>query len=279
MAAYTVVFVVQGEGRGHLSQALAMKELMAEMDISIEAIFLGKSNQRKAIPEYFLKAFEGLITEFVSPNFLHDKDGKGIKVAESLLLSAINLPKYIVTSIKLAKQVNRLNSDFVINFYEPLIGLSQLFTSLRMPLIGIAHQYLSIHPKFDLPPKPAFDKNGLKTLSFISQIGSTLNLALSFYPFKDYPSRKIKVVPPLLRNRLSSLEVENEDFYLVYILNAGYAKDVIEFNMAYPNVKMECFWDDYSKPSPYQASSSLTFYHLSDVLFLEKLAKCLILDL
>jgi uncharacterized protein (TIGR00661 family) len=269
----TVIFVVQGEGRGHLSQALAMKSIVAKIGLTIVKVYVGRSSQR-LLPSYFTKEFDGLITEFESPNFLIDEKGKGIKVAESLWLSFLNLPKYITFSIGLANKVNKLNADLVINFYEPLLGLSQFFKKIHAPVISLAHQFFSLHPKFPMPPKPKFDKNGLKVLSYISGKGSDALLALSFYEFENFEKRNILVVPPLLRPALFQLKSSDEGYYLVYLLNKGYAQDIIDWQRQNPDIQIEIFWDDFSKPKEWVPQKNLRFNHLDAELFLKKMAKC-----
>ncbi|MFY0675564.1 MAG: UDP- glucuronosyltransferase [Bacteroidia bacterium] len=271
--AQTVIFVVQGEGRGHLSQALAMKSIMSNLHLSIVKVFVGRSSQR-LLPEYFVKEFDGLIEEFESPNFLIDEKGKGIKVAKSLWLSFINLPKYISYSIRMAGKVNDFNADLVINFYEPLLGLSQFFKKINAPIVSLAHQFFSLHPKFEMPPKPNFDKNGLKVLSYITGKGSNTLLALSFYKFENYGKRNLKVVPPLLRPALFQLSSADDGYFLIYLLNKGYAQEIIEWQKLNPNTRLEIFWDDFSKPKRWSPQENIGFNHLDANLFLEKMSKC-----
>lgn len=45
-----VIFVVQGEGRGHLTQALALRQILLHEGHEIVKVLVGKSKNRK-IPE------------------------------------------------------------------------------------------------------------------------------------------------------------------------------------------------------------------------------------
>lgn len=269
----TVIFVVQGEGRGHLSQALAMKSIVSKLNLEIVKVYVGRSSQR-LLPNYFVNDFRGLIEEFDSPNFLIDEKGKGIKVTKSLWHSFLNLPKYISFSIRLAKRVNRINADLVVNFYEPLLGLSQFFKKIHAPIVSLAHQFFSLHPNFEMPSKPRFDKNGLKVLSYISGKGSEYKLALSFYEFENCEQRRIKVVPPLLRPAIFQLESKDQGYFLVYLLNKGYAQEIIDWQKENPEIRIEVFWDDFSKPKKWNPQKNLRFNHLDAHLFLEKMASC-----
>lgn len=48
-----VIFVIQGEGRGHLTQALALKQMLLHEDHEVVKVLVGKSKNR-VIPEFFM---------------------------------------------------------------------------------------------------------------------------------------------------------------------------------------------------------------------------------
>lgn len=64
-----VIFVVQGEGRGHLTQALALKQQLLREGHEVVKVLVGKSKNRE-IPEFFKTQIESPIEMFLSPNFL-----------------------------------------------------------------------------------------------------------------------------------------------------------------------------------------------------------------
>lgn len=268
-----VVFVVQGEGRGHLSQALAMQRLIKSFGLELVAVFVGRSSVRQ-LPDYFVDHLDVVHEEFQSPNFLTDKNNQGIRVAYSIWLSALRLPRYIATSRKLAKKINALAPDVVINFYDPLVGLSQLFVKIKAPILSIAHQYMVMHPQFKMPKKPIGDRMGLRLLTYISQIGSAEKLALSFYEFPNIEKRGLRVVPPLLRENVLKARTSNGDFILVYVLNSGYADEIIQWQAAHKDVIVHCFWDRWEMENPYSPQENLYFHHLSGSQFIERMANC-----
>lgn len=269
-----VVFVVQGEGRGHLSQALAFSQMLKNWDFDLVSVFVGRS-QLRSLPGYFSSKIGAPITEFSSPNFTPDKNNQGIKVAESLAKGALNLPRYLNISRKLVKDIHSLKPDIVINFYEPLVGLSQLIWKLKVPLVSVGHQYMIYHPDFKMPAKPRFDRLGLKVLTFISQMGTDLRLALSFYPKTS--GKRLKVVPPLLRREVTKLRSTEHGHILIYVLNSGYAEEVMAWHQQHKDKEVHCFWDNYEKPNPYIPWDNLHFHHLHDEMFLEKMGGCSVL--
>lgn len=46
-----VIFVIQGEGRGHLTQALALKQMLLHEGHEVVKVLVGKSKNR-VIPEF-----------------------------------------------------------------------------------------------------------------------------------------------------------------------------------------------------------------------------------
>ncbi len=57
------IFIVQGEGRGHMSQAMALKEYLEDAGHTIESVFAG-NRASDAIPTYFAEFFHGQVRSF-----------------------------------------------------------------------------------------------------------------------------------------------------------------------------------------------------------------------
>lgn len=85
-----VMFVIQGEGRGHLTQALALKEMLLHSGHEVVDVMVGKSKNRE-IPGFFQEKIGMPITLFNSPNFVPSKENRKFSlyksVAYNLLLS------------------------------------------------------------------------------------------------------------------------------------------------------------------------------------------------
>lgn len=52
-----VLFVVQGEGRGHMTQAISMKQILEGNDFQVCGVLVGSSNRRE-IPHFFIQQFQ-----------------------------------------------------------------------------------------------------------------------------------------------------------------------------------------------------------------------------
>lgn len=64
-----VLFIVQGEGRGHLTQAITMEELLRRNGHEVVEVLVGKSNLR-CLPGFFNRSIQAPVKRFLSPNFL-----------------------------------------------------------------------------------------------------------------------------------------------------------------------------------------------------------------
>ena len=64
-----VLFIVQGEGRGHLTQAITLEEILRRNGHEVVEVLVGKSNTRR-LPGFFNRSIQAPVKRFLSPNFL-----------------------------------------------------------------------------------------------------------------------------------------------------------------------------------------------------------------
>ena len=64
-----ILFIVQGEGRGHLTQAISLEKLLRDNGHDVVEILVGKSEARR-LPGFFVRSVHAPIKQFTSPNFL-----------------------------------------------------------------------------------------------------------------------------------------------------------------------------------------------------------------
>ena len=62
------LFTVQGEGRGHFTQALALASILRKQGHEVIAVLVGKSDNRQ-IPAFFTDKINAPVASFNSPNF------------------------------------------------------------------------------------------------------------------------------------------------------------------------------------------------------------------
>lgn len=73
------VLVVQGEGRGHMTQAISLYELLLSQGHTVSAVILGSGGKRD-IPQFFFDKVKVPIHQLISPNFSCDKNNKYIRL-------------------------------------------------------------------------------------------------------------------------------------------------------------------------------------------------------
>ena len=81
-------------------------------------------------------------------------------------------------------------------------------------------------------------------------------------------------MPPLLREEILMVEPKDGDYILGYIVNAGFAEEVMSWHLAHPEVKLHFFWDNKSYGDVYKVDDTLTFYYLDDKEFIRQMAGC-----
>lgn len=265
-----VAFVVQGEGRGHMTQALSMKAMLEKAGHQIVGVLVGQSSVR-SIPTFFLDKLGKVPTVFPSPNFITDASQKGIRVAYSIWKNLGMAGKFIRSLRIIEKQLIKWDAELVINFYEPLMGLYSFLGYRKIPMVAVAHQYVYLHKAFQFPKAGAMQRRALTNFTKITSAGASLRLAISLYPMEGKVDG-IQVVPPLLRSQLFGLQARQSDYYLVYLLNTGYIDEILEFHRKYPKVKLHCFTDRKEVKDEMVIDDTLTFHQLSDEKFLRLMA-------
>ena len=268
------LFVVQGEGRGHLTQAMALRRMLRGADHRVEGVVVGKS-QGKAVPDFFREAFDAPVTLVESPGFVSDGADRSVRPWATLLHEVSRTPTFWRSLATLDAAIDRHEPDVVVNFFEPLVGFYAMSHRLDVPVVAVAHQYMFLHPAYRFPPGRRIQRWTARAFARLTAWGATRRLALSLYPAPDCPQDHLFVLPPLLRGELfRQPEGRREPFFLVYILNSGYAEEVIRWHERHPSVPLHCFWDRPDAAPVEAYDETLTFHQLDDKKFLAYMAHC-----
>lgn len=267
------VFIVQGEGRGHMTQAIALSKMLRKNNHTLSKIIVGTSPSR-SIPEYFIRKIGAPVIQLESPNFVKDKKQKSVNLSLTLFQTLWKSNTYRKNIKILSHIIADENPDVIINFYDFLAGFYNFWYRPKSKFICIAHQYLISHPQFTFPKGKIMDRMILKLANHITRLNADKVLALSFQYFKESMTKNIIVTPPLLRDEVLELNIKTEDYLLIYIVNAGYGEEIESFHRKNPHIPLICFWDNDKKPSKYVICENLIFHQLNDQLFSEKMAAC-----
>lgn len=268
-----ILFVVQGEGRGHMTQAIALHDILSRKGHSVCAVLMGSSN-RRTVPDYFSKQVHCPIHLVQSPNFVTDKDDKGIRLWKTIYQNFLNTKTFINSLDQIHQLVVTHQPDIILNFYDLLGGIYNYFYKPKAKFIAIGHQYLAFHPCFPFAKGSMIQKQLFILNTKITALGADKMIALSFWDCPQEAGSKVLVWPPLLRGKIKDLKTKSDPFYLIYIVNSGYGQEILEMARKNKKIHIEVFWDHKEMPVKYQPLPNLIFHRVNDQLFLEKMAAC-----
>ena len=267
------LFIVQGEGRGHMTQAISLSQKLADWGHTLVAVCIGKS-ERREVPPFVHQKITAPIYLFESPNFVTDRGQKSILLGKTISRNLAHLPKFRKSLALLDEQVKKYQPDVILNFYDMLAGFYNLLYRPQCRFWVIGHQYLIRHPEFPFAIGDPLGKFLFRLNTAITAFGADKTISLSFRKYAPLSKQDFHVVPPLLRRELEGLQSTHGDFFLAYMVNPGYGEEIISFAQKNPKVRIEAFWDNRSQPDGYSPSPNLVFHQVSDSLFLEKMAQC-----
>lgn len=268
-----VLFVVQGEGRGHLTQAITMEDLLRRNGHEVVEVLVGKSNSRH-LPGFFNRSIQAPVNRFLSPNFLPTPANKRVSLSRSVAYNVMKLPVYLKSMHYIHRRIEESGAELVINFYELLTGLTYLLFRPSIPQISIGHQYLFLHRDFEFPDKNGVNLWLLRFFTRLTCIGAQEKLALSFHAMGDDEDAHIRVVPPLLRREVLSCESLEGDYLHGYMVNSGFGENIRKWHDNHPEVPLHFFWDKPDEKEVCQIDDTLSFHQLDDVKFLRYMEGC-----
>lgn len=266
------LFVVQGEGRGHLTQAISLSEILTDAGHEVVAVLVGKGNNL-ALPTFFQERIQAPIHTFASPSLVYGQ-GKALRVWDTIKTHLLKAKDYFKSISYLAQQVDHYQPDIVINFYEMVCGLYFTLHKPAIPCVCIAHQYLLLHKDFESIPHKLLDRCLLNINTRLTALGSTQKLALSFDNMPNDPTRAIRVVPPLLRSEVKQLKPSQKPYILAYITHHKLGEDIAHWHENHREVEIHCFWNNPDFSDEWQIRENLTFHQVNAEKFLTMMQDC-----
>ncbi|MFZ4457069.1 MAG: glycosyltransferase family protein [Bacteroidales bacterium] len=261
------LFVVQGEGRGHFTQALSLKQTLESEGHEVVAVMAGTSAKR-VLPSFFTEKIGTDIIQFQSPNFMPTSKGKKSPLLISILYNLIYLPIYFRSILTIRKTIREKQPDVVINFYELMCGFTYGLFNPTPPMVNVAHQYYFQTPGFTYTGKDRFQFELLNFYSKLTSLRATKILALSFRSDEEWQIGNIIVVPPLLRREVLHQTPRNGNYIHGYMLNSGFANELAAWSENNMDQPLHFFWDKKNVAKTEMLTPMLAMHQLSDSLFL-----------
>ncbi len=272
-----ILFLVQGEGRGHLTQALSLAQLLQMAGHEVIGAIVGVTAERD-VPAFFSEAFKAPITPVFSPGLVYNAGTNSLEPLKTTL-QAIRAIRPFWRSLKQVRDtIHTQQPDVVVNFYEMLGGLTYALLRPSVPMVCIAHQYMVFHPDFQCPRGQWFYRQAFTLNTRLTCFGAQELLALSFDKQADYPRRRVRIVPPLLRQEVTELkptagESTPGNFLLAYVTQPGLKTELLKAHQQHPDIRMEGFHAGTSVPDEV-VDATLTYHAIDGKRFLEFMARC-----
>lgn len=267
------LFIVQGEGRGHFTQALTLEEMLRRNGHEVVEVLVGKSSSR-TLPGFFNRNIQAPVKRFISPNFLPSPENKRADLKNSLAYNLIRVPEYLRSMCYIQQRIEESGVDVVINFYELLTGLTYALFRPAVPYVCVGHQYLFLHREFEFPRKSRMQLSMLRFFTRLTSLRASKRLALSFRKMAGDTENNIAVVPPLLRQEVTAIRPETGHYIHGYMVNSGFADSIESFHADHPEVSMHFFWDKADAEEVTRRDETLSFHKIDDVKFLHYMAGC-----
>ncbi len=266
------LFVVQGEGRGHMTQAIALRERLEKAGHEVCLTMVGVSRFR-TLPDFFAERMGGPVTTFESPVLVTDRNKRGVSIARTALNSFLSFPRYALSVFHIRREINRHNPAVVVNFFDLMCSISFLLRLRRPRHVCVGHQFYFQHPDFIRPKTSLLGELALRLLTGCSAFRADLRLALSFRPGEPAPNG-LRVVAPLLRREIREEEAHDGSHLVAYLLNPGYAEQIEDWHRKNQDVVVHGFWDRPGAAAETVLAPGLTFHALDDRKFVRLLAGC-----
>jgi uncharacterized protein (TIGR00661 family) len=268
-----IVFLVQGEGRGHLTQAISLSQILRNAGHEVVAAMVGVSPGR-VIPAFFEEQVAAPVVHFTAPNIVYNSQGAGISLKATVYNLIKNHTDYLAGLRLIHNTIQDIKPDLIVSFYETFGGLYNVLYRSKIPMVCIAHQYLLLHPRFIFPKHSTINQLIINFNSKLTSLLSVKRLALSFREIESREDLKITVVPPLLRQEVTNISVSKENFFLVYMTHHSLSKQIIQWHLAHREVRLHCFWDNAEVSNEFEYDGTLTFHRINSQKYLQMLASC-----
>lgn len=267
-----VLFIVQGEGRGHLTQAVSLAQILQTAGHEVIDALVGVTEHRP-VPSFFADSFTAPITPVFSPGLVYNAGTNELEPIKTVM-QAIKYARPFWKSLKQVRDmIETKKPDVVVNFYEMLGGLTYALLRPSVPMVCIAHQYFAFHPNFQRPERQWFSRQAFRFNTRLTCFGARELLTLSFDKQADYAPQRIRIVPPLLRREVTQLTPTEGDFLLAYVTQAGLRSELERAHQQHPDISMHGFHGGVSEPDQI-IDETLTYHAIDGKRFLEFMARC-----
>lgn len=266
-----VLFTVQGEGHGHMTQAIKAAYILRKNGYEVVTVILG-NNYNTLIPKHFQDEINCPIHTIRSLELHEAKDHEHSHIFSSII-SNFGRAHLLYKSLRLIhKTIRKIKPDLILNFYEPLMGVYHIFHKCP-PTISLGHQFLFLHPKFPVSNNRPISTWFLNLATHIVGIGSKKKLALSFYPLENDLKSNTFVIPPLIKTGFLKTNTTNNNNHLtIYLNRPGFLQEIKDWQKKHNDLTCYCFTNLPGVTDLKEIQPNFFLHPLSQEKFVDKIA-------
>ena len=268
------LFIIQGEGKGHLTQALTLEEMLIRNGHEVVEVLVGHGSER-TLPGFFNRNIHAPVKRFISPSYVTtSNEGEQTRLRKKLTESLLGVPEYYKSMCYINDRIKKTGAEVVINFYELLTGLTYALFRPSVPYICIGHQYMFLHRDYEFPENHITKTMLLRLYTRLTSLRAKKRIALSLKGMSDDNDERIAVVPPLLRREILAISPEEGNYVNGMLTNDDLFQGVDESHKNYPNVPLRFFWNNFEAEEDTTVDDTLSYHLVNDVKFLNFIGKC-----
>lgn len=267
------LFVVQGEGRGHFTQAISLKNMLERNGHEVVSMMVGCSRNR-VVPDFFVKKISQDVVRFQSPNFMPSSKARSSSILLSILYNLLMLPVFVQSIMTIRRTIKEEQPDVVVNFYELMCGLTYGIFRPDAPMVNVAHQYYLMSDRFEYTGENTLRYRLLNFYSWCTSLRASKVLALSFREEAQPENSRLAFVPPLLRDEVLQSVPTQGKHILGYVLNSAFATELEAWSASNLGQPLHFFWDKEEASQVEMLTPMLAMHRLNDKMFLHYMAGC-----
>ncbi|MFN3783893.1 MAG: glycosyltransferase family protein [Spirosomataceae bacterium] len=272
------LFVIQGEGRGHQTQAIALAQLLQKEGHEIKALVGVPDGE--TLPTLLAQESSFPCQTFKSPNLVYDQKTNALSIRKTIFSNVRAFPVYLQSIQKIEAIVQSFSPDSIINFYDVLIGIHQfIYKRKHIPFLCIGHQYLLLHEDFPHPKTKKWANFLLSTHTRLTCFRADKLLGLSLKPYpKSKKVHHFVSVPPLIRSAVLQLKPTHRKppFLLVYLTQLVDIEPIVNLHLIESKFEIHLFVGKNLRDQLEKRTLPFGIYlhDIHPLHFLEKMSQC-----
>src|SRR5258708_373231 len=135
---------LKGDGRGHITQSLALTQLLTRQGHEVCALVVG-CEPATLLPAFLFSKATVPVERIYSPNFAPAARYKGLSWTKTILEGLRRPASYRQSYARIKRLIAQHRPDVLISLFEPMLTLYRLRSRNRLPTVHLAHQYLMLH--------------------------------------------------------------------------------------------------------------------------------------